>query len=36
MQSLNMFIRMSTLIPEGKKFALTNDYENIITYLEES
>ena len=36
MQSLNMFIRISGLMSEIKKSAFINDYENIITYSEES
>ena len=36
MQSLSTFIRISGLIPEVKKYALINDYENIIAYSEES
>ena len=35
MQSSSTFIRLSGLIPEVKKSALINDYENIIAYWEE-
>ena len=36
MQSPRTFIRISGLIPEVKKYAMINDYENIIAYSEES
>ena len=36
MQSSSTFIRISGLIPEVKKSALINYYENIIAYSEES
>ena len=36
MQSSRTFIRISGLIPEVKKYAMINDYENIIAYSEES
>ena len=36
MQSSRAFIRISGLIPEVKKYAMINDYENIIAYSEES
>ena len=36
MQSSSTFIRISVPIPEVKKSALINDYENIIAYSEEA
>ena len=36
MQSSSTFIRISGPIPEVKKSTLINDYENIITYSDES
>ena len=36
MQYSKTFIRISGLIPEAKKSSLTNDYENVIAYSEES
>ena len=36
MQSSGTFITISGPIPEVKKYALINDYENIIAYSEES
>ena len=35
-QSSSTFIRISGIIPEVKKLALINSYENIIAYSEES
>ena len=34
MQSLSTFIRISELIPEAKRSASINDWENVIAYWE--